>query len=204
MELDNALDQIAEIHRQIGLTRTFRGYRAATTLFTALVAVAAAAFQPWWVPQPARNPLRFVELWVFVAVACLTVVGVEMTVRFRRSDSSLSRQLTIQAVEQFFPFIAAGGLVTLALSYSSSQCLSLLPGFWSIFFGLGIISSRSLLPSPIVFVGAFYLLAGIACLTPLGQLAAFSPWAIGIPFGVGQTAASFILYWFLERRHESQ
>jgi hypothetical protein len=204
VELDNALDQIAQIHRQIGLTRTFRGYRAATTLFTALVAVSAAVFQNWWLPDPARQPLRFVELWVAVAVACLAVVAAEMTVRFRRSDSSLNRQLTIQATEQFLPFLAVGALVTLAVSYSSPTSLWLLPGLWSIFFGLGIIASRSLLPRLIIFVGAFYLLAGLVCLTPYGNSLAFSPWTLGIPFGIGQTAAALILYLFLERRHESQ
>jgi hypothetical protein len=204
VELDNALDQIAQIHRQIVLARTFRGYRALTTFFTAVLAVAAALLQPWWVADPVHDPLRFVELWVFVAVICLCVVAVEMTIRFRRCDSPLNRELTTQAIEQFFPFIAIGGLVTLALSNSSAQSCWLLPGFWSIFFGLGIIASRSLLPRPIGLVGAFYLLVGVACLTPVGHQFAFSPWVVAAPFGIGQSAAAFILYWSLERRHEPQ
>jgi hypothetical protein len=204
MELDNALDQIAQIHRQIGLARTFRGYRALTTFFTAIVAMAAALFQPWWIPQPARDPLRFVELWIAVAIICLIVVAVEMTIRFHRSESSLNRRLTTQAIEQLLPFIAVGGLVTLALSYSSRESLWLLPGFWSIFFGLGVIYSRSLLPRPIGLVGAFYLLAGVVCLTPFAHQFAFSPWTVAAPFGIGQSAAAFILYWSLERTHESQ
>lgn len=56
MELDSALDQIAQIHRQIGLARTFRGYRALTTFFTAIVAIAAALFQPWWIPPTRAIP----------------------------------------------------------------------------------------------------------------------------------------------------
>ena len=201
MELDNALDQIAEIHRLMARTHTFRGYRAATTLFTATVAIAAAAFQNWWLPNPALNPLRFVDLWVAVAISCLVVVSVEIFERYRRTDSPLQRQLTIQAIEQFLPVILVGGLVTLVLTQSSRQSLWLLPGLWSIFFGLGILASRHLLPRPIVFVGFFYLLSGLTCLATAHNAAAFSPWSVALPFGIGQTAAATILHCALERNH---
>lgn len=203
MELDNALNQIAEIHRQMSLARTFRGYRAATTLFTAAVAVLAACFQSWWIPDAPRDPSRFADLWVSVAIVCLVVVGSEMALRFRRTDSPMQRRLTLQAIEQFLPVIVIGGLVTLVLSESARQSMWMLPGLWSIFFGLGILSSRQLLPRPLVFVGAFYLLCGLVGFTAERSATAFSPWWIGLPFGIGQTAAAFILHWSLERNHES-
>ena len=204
MELDNALDQIAEIHRLMARTHTFRGYRSATTFFTAVVAVGAAAFQSWWIPDPARQPLHFIDLWVAVAIGCLVVVAAEMTERYRRTDSPLQRQLTIQAVEQFLPVIIVGGLVTLVLTESARQVLWLLPGLWSIFFGLGILASRHLLPRPIVFVGMFYLLCGLTCLATVHNSEALSPWFVGLPFGIGQTAAAIILHCSLERHHESE
>jgi hypothetical protein len=202
MELDNALDQIAQIHRLMARTHTFRGYRAATTMFTACVAVAAAAFQTWWLPNPGREPMAFVDLWVAVAITCLVVVGIEIFERYRRTSSPLQRQLTMQAVEQFLPVIIVGGLVTLVLSEEARQALWLLPGLWAIFFGLGILASRHLLPRAVVFVGAFYLLSGLTCLSAGHGAAAFWPWFVGIPFGVGQTAAAGILHWSLEREHE--
>ena len=35
-------------------------------------------------------------------------------------------------------------------------------------------------------------------------LSAFSPWAMGLTFGVGQLLAAAVLYWNLERRHGGQ
>jgi hypothetical protein len=29
-----------------------------------------------------------------------------------------------------------------------------------------------------------------------------SPWAMGVPFGVGQLLAAAVLYWTLERNHD--
>lgn len=198
MKLENALDQIARIQQQMALTNTFRGYRAATTLCTALIAVAAALFQSWWLPT--HDPQQFVDLWVCVAVACLVIVAAEMVLSFGRTDSSLQRQLTIQAIEQFLPSIIIGGMVTFLICAYASQSIGLLPGLWSIFFGLGIFASRQLLPKPIIFIGAFYLLCGLICIGGLSPSARFSPWSVGIPFGIGQTAAAIILHISLERR----
>jgi hypothetical protein len=97
-----------------------------------------------------------------------------------------------------------GGVLTFLICGFARECMWLLPGFWSIFFGLGIFASRQLLPKPIVFVGAFYLLWGLICIGRFPTRALFSPWSVGIPFGIGQSAAAFILHWSLERHHESQ
>ena len=45
MKLDDALSQIAEIRQQIARSQTFRGYRSATTAFSAVMAMSAAAVQ---------------------------------------------------------------------------------------------------------------------------------------------------------------
>jgi hypothetical protein len=201
MELDNALAQIADIHRQMARTRLFRGYRAATTLLSAMMAILAATWQAWWIATPAAHPYAFANLWSAVAVVCLFIVGIEMAWRYRRSASSLQRELTLLAIEQFLPCVVVGGLVTLVLCDFAHAALWMLPGLWSIFFGLGIMASRRLLPGALVFVGAFYLLCGLFNLANAHNGGAFSPWAMGIPFGVGQTAAAFILHWSLERHH---
>ena len=48
------------------------------------------------------------------------------------------------------------------------------------------------LPRPMVAVGAWYLLTGLICLS-LGDARALSPWAMGIPFGVGQLLVAAVL-----------
>ena len=44
------------------------------------------------------------------------------------------------------------------------------------------------------------MLAGAANLALAQGPSAFSPWSMGIAFGVGQTLVAAILYWKLERR----
>jgi hypothetical protein len=45
MTLDDALDQIADIRSQMASTRVFRGFRSATTLFSAMVAIVIGRVQ---------------------------------------------------------------------------------------------------------------------------------------------------------------
>jgi hypothetical protein len=87
------------------------------------------------------------------------------------------------------------------LLYHAPECLWMLPGLWSILFSLGIFASWRLLPKPTFWVAVHYLIAGIGCLMLAKGEHAFSPWAMALPFGVGQLLAAGILYWTLERPH---
>jgi hypothetical protein len=117
--------------------------------------------------------------------------------------SSWSRESRRLAIEQFAPSVVAGGLVTIVLARTAQECLWMLPGLWSILFGLGIFASRRLLPKATTFVAAFYLAAGLACLEWARGPLALSPWAMGLPFGIGQFLAAAVLYGTLER-HDGQ
>jgi hypothetical protein len=77
----------------------------------------------------------------------------------------------------------------------------MLPGLWSILFGLGIFASYRLLPRATFWVGVHYLVAGSFCLAWAQGEYAFSPLAMAIPFGIGQLLAAAIIYWTLERTH---
>jgi hypothetical protein len=92
-------------------------------------------------------------------------------------------------------------LLTLALYFHARDTLWMLPGLWSMLFGLGIFASWRLLPKVTFWVGVYYLLAGVICLTLARGDHAFSPWAMALPFGVGQLLSAGILYWTLERSH---
>ncbi|MGA2582026.1 MAG: hypothetical protein ABSG31_02020 [Tepidisphaeraceae bacterium] len=202
MELQNALSQIARIKSQMARTRTFRGYRAGTTLATGLAALGAAIWQMRFIPRPALDPIGFVDLWVAVAVGSIVLVGTEIIQRYRHTESSLERELTIHAAEQFLPCIIVGGLVTMALCDFAPSAIRLLPGLWPIFFGLGLMASRRLLPGMISLVAAFYLLCGL-CWLALGRLD-YSAWSMGLTFGIGQILSACVLHYSLERHHESQ
>jgi hypothetical protein len=99
------------------------------------------------------------------------------------------------ATEQFLPPIVAGLLLTVVLVHYAPQSLWMLPGLWQVIFSLGVFSSCQFLPRPMFAVGVWYLAAGLTCLALGGGEWAFSPWVMGVPFGVGQLlVAAFLRY----------
>src|SRR4051812_6671369 len=138
MQLRDALDQISVIREQLARTQTFRGYRWASTTFTALVAVAAAGAQRWWVPEPRMALARYLAVWLIAAVVSLVAVGVEMTWRMLRNPEPLQRELSLAAIEQFIPCMVTGALVTYVIMQFATDFAWALPGLWMIFFGLGV------------------------------------------------------------------
>ena len=199
MELRDALTQIAEIRQQVARTELFRGYRALPVAFSGLTAFAAATLQAWLIPEPAQNISAYLALWIGAAVLSMIATGSEMVWRLRRLNSALEREKTGVAVTQFLPCIGAGGLLLIVLLRFAPESLWMLPGLWAMLFGLGIFASWRFLPHAVVGVGVFYLIAGACSLAWAQGEAAFSPWAMGLPFGVGQLLAAAVLYWTLER-----
>jgi hypothetical protein len=76
----------------------------------------------------------------------------------------------------------------------------MLPGLWQVLYSLGIFASCRLLPRATFGVALFYLAAGLTSLTLARGDAAFSPWAMGLSFGIGQFLAAGVLYRTLECR----
>jgi len=198
MELRDALTQISEIRLQLARTEVFRGYRAMPVAFSGLLAFAAAGFQAVWIHEPLQEITAYLTLWVGAAIISAVAAGVEMAVRARNSSSSWTREITWLAVEQFVPCLIAGGLLTLVLLRSAPEELWMLPGLWQILFSLGVFASCRLLPRATSLVAVFYLAAGLGTLAVSRGEAALSPWAMGLPFGLGQLLAATVLYRTLE------
>lgn len=204
MELRDALDQIDHIRQQMARSEMFHGYRAFPVAFSGLLALGVALLQPVWLPYPAENVAAYFACWIGVALLSLLATGWEVAASLRRSHSALERQKTFLAVSQFVPCLIAGLLLLVVLAKTSPESLWLLPGLWSMFFGLGIFASWRFLPQATIWVAVFYLSAGAFCVAWSSGENAFSPWAMGLPFGIGQLLTAAVLYWNLERRHEPQ
>lgn len=202
MDLRDALTQIAEIRQQVARTETFRGYRALPVALSGALAWVAAGLQVVLIVDPARQIDSYLTLWLGAALASLMVTGAVMLWHARHASSPLARSMTALAVGQFLPAMVAGGLVTLVLSRYAEESLWMLPGLWAILFSLGVFASHRLLPPAIFWIGTWYLATGLASLVWAQGAYALSPWAMAIPFGVGQLLAAAILYWHLERNHD--
>ncbi|HJT69862.1 MAG TPA: hypothetical protein VJ731_06665, partial [Terriglobales bacterium] len=117
---------------------------------------------------------------------------VQMHARTRRIHSGLADEMIRMAVEQFLPSMIAGGLLTFVLVRSAPGNSWMLPGLWQVIFSIGVFSSCRFLPRQMLAAGAWYLFTGLFCLA-LGDSRALSPWAMGIPYAVGQFIVAGVL-----------
>jgi hypothetical protein len=191
-DLNKALGDISSIRKQMARTTEFRGYGPATLATTGGVAVLAAGVQKLWLPDPPNHISAYLTLWIATAVLSIALTGVQMYARTRRIHSALSDEMLRMAVEQFLPAAGAGLLLTIVLFQYVPSVSWMLPGIWQVIFSLGIFSSCRFLPRPMIAAGVWYLLTGLACVA-IGGERALSPWAMGLPFGMGQMLVAVIL-----------
>jgi hypothetical protein len=97
------------------------------------------------------------------------------------------------ALEQFLPAIVAGLLLTVVLFQFTRDSLWMLPGLWQLIFSMGVFASCRFLPRQLFAVGVWYLATGLACLAFGSGERSFSPWLMGIPFGIGQLLVALVL-----------
>ena len=196
MQLEKALSQISEIHAQVLKTEVFRGYRAATMLVTAVVAITAAWFHAAVIVP--STPVEFAVFWVGVALFCALICAVDIYRGTMRVSNRVQRMKTVLVVAQSLPALLVGAIITGVLLQRPGH-EALLPGLWSVTFALGIWSARPYMPKAIGIVSLFYLLAGTWLLVQ-SDGAVPSPWGMGITFAVGQSATAVVLYLNIERQ----
>jgi hypothetical protein len=201
-ELDRALGEISSIRRQMARATEFRGYGAATLAMTGLLATTAAVGQAVWLPDPANHVAVYLAIWMTTAVLSCALIAVQTVNRAQRVHSGMADEMVRMAVEQFLPAAIAGALLTVAMMRSGPGGLWVLPGLWQVIFSLGVFSSCRFLPRPMLAAGVWYLATGLACVA-LGDVRAFSPWAMGIAFGGGQLLVAGILYFNQESQQEA-
>jgi hypothetical protein len=192
-DLYKALAEINLIRGQMARAAEFRGYGPATIAATGGIALLAAAAQSHWLQTPGRDVGGYLEIWIAAAAVSVFIIGVETITRTRRVHSGLAKEMIYAALGQFLPPVASGLLLTVVLARYAPQNLWMLPGLWQVIFSLGGFSSCQFLPRPMFAVGVWYLAAGLICVALGGGDWAFSPWAMGVTFGVGQLLVAAVL-----------
>jgi hypothetical protein len=194
-DLDRALADISEIRSQLarGRGEQFRGYGAATLAATGVFAAVGALAQARWLADAAQKPQTYVALWSATAAISVAVIAVETVARTRRAHAGMAQEMLLNAVEQFLPAGIAGMLLTAVLLRFAPETAWMLPGLWQVVFALGVFASCRFLPRPMLLVGGWYLATALASLVLARGAAAFSPWAMGAPFAIGQLMVGAIL-----------
>lgn len=192
-DLQRALADISAIRNQMARGTEFRGFGPATLAASGALALIAAVIQSRWIAEPLHDIASYLALWIGTAALTILIVAAEAVRRSRRIHDGLADDMLRAAAEQFLPAALAGLLLTLALVRSAEAPLWLLPGLWQILFSLGVFASCPSLPRPMLAVAVWYLVSAIACLVFAVGEDALSPWAMGIPFFVGQILAAIVL-----------
>jgi hypothetical protein len=193
-DLRKALADIDAIKGQVARATQFRGYGPATVALTGALAFLAAVLQGLWLDNPRGQLAAYLTIWVGTAVLSAVLIGAETVTRSRRLHFALADEMIYAALEHLIPPTVAGALLTFVLVRFAPETLWMLPGLWQILYSLGVFASCRLLPKALFAAGAWYLASGLVCLATGANGAAWSPWAMGIPFGVGQLIVAGILY----------
>lgn len=192
-ELRQALAEINAIRTQVARDTQFRGYGPRSIAASGVLALIVAALQAHVMGVSEHDATAFLAVWVTTAAVSVVLSAWETVSRARRVHCGFAREMIHAAVEQFLPSMVAAMMLTVVLVSVAPQQVWMLPGLWQLAFSLGIFASCRFLPRPMFAVGLWYLTAGLVCLVMQSSTAALSPWAMGIPFGIGQLLVAAVL-----------
>jgi hypothetical protein len=198
-DLRQALSEIRHIRHQVARGTLFRGYGPRSIAFSGVLALAVAAAQSAWYAGAQSDLTASLIIWISTAILCLALSAIDTFRRSRRVHVEFAPEMLHAAVEQFVPALAVGGLLTAVFVRMMPNEGWLLPGLWEIVFSLGIFASCRFLPRPMFAVGVWYLAAGLGSLILCSGQKGFLPWAMGVPFGVGQLLVATVLQVCVEK-----
>ncbi len=198
MRLEQALADLQCIHAHLDRAQQATCYRSASIGGSGLAALLAGAAQAWWLPVATNEPIDFFVYWSVVATGCVLLIGGEIGVRYLFHSTARLRQQTRESLAEFFPFVALGALLGLALAQNAPEHICMLPSVWATLFGLGVLTSRHRLPQGAVWIAGYYGLASLACIQWGTGSNALNPWTVGLTFGLGQLMTAGILYFSSE------
>ena len=196
--IDQALEDLAEIRSSLNRAETYRGYRSASIFATGVVAWMGCFLQSRWVNAESPELGNFLSLWIRIALFCAVLSFGEVVVRYWRSGP-MFRHMTRSAVGPMIPVLLSGLALTVVIAWYAPEVGWMLPGLWSIVFGLGVAACARFLPKPVSLVAMHFILTGLIGIVLSARGWAYSPWLMGVSFGGGQMLTAAILYWALER-----
>lgn len=187
--VEDALARLADIHAQVARGAHFRGYRAAPVAAMGIVALIAAAAEGTLarlaLGAASTTPQQHAAYWLGVAAICASFAVADLVRRY----GLLPRHATALALGQLTPALGVG----IVLAVTLWPRAELLPGLWTMVFGLGVLASAPYLPRAVLGVALYYVAAGAALTLATREGLGASPWTMGITFGVGQLASAAAL-----------
>lgn len=191
-EIETALSQLAFIQGRLAASTRFRGLAPQAVGATGVLALVVAAAQAAW-PSLGQGQ-GFVVTWAATAVAATALIGVEALERARRLHAGMADLMLAGTLRLLLPFGAAGAVITLVVARSAPEAIWVLPGLWQMLVALIGFCAIGNLPRAIVWPAGWYFLCATATLLICARAGAPSPWAMGVPFGIGQGLVALVLH----------
>jgi len=191
-DLDRALADIVEIKSRLARSSEFLGLGPAALAASGALAFFVAMAQS--VLPGAADPTPYFAGWVVTAIAACGLIGAEMLRRGSHHHAGLADQMIREAVLHFVPAgVTGAALLAFFVQYAPAD-LWLVPGLWLILVSLGIFAAARSLPPGMIYAGAWYLLSGFTVLLLAANTHALNPWAMGIPFALGQCGIALLVH----------
>jgi hypothetical protein len=193
MEVERALADLAEVRDRLASVQEFRGYSGTAAAASGAVAVVAGAIQFAVAPAP-QTPEeigRYLTIWLSCLACALLINYGALLAWYLRSAGRRERQQTRTAGVAIIPAIALGAVLSLAMI--AHRMFWILPGIWYSSYGIGLFSSRAMLPRGVIVVAAAFLVAGAALILTLDMDLPLHYWVMPIGFGLGQAIIGHLL-----------
>ncbi len=192
--IHQALSEVRELRRRILDKQRFKGYSGrARAISGCLALIGAAVIGLDFVP---RSDLSILAVWTAVCIAAVGLNYGAVLYWFLYNDEASRDPRRLKPLGDVAPAFLLGAALTAVLVWRGD--FSYLYGTWMGLFGLANFASRHSLPPAIVWVGWFYLMAGIICLAA-PALDFHNPWMMGLVFFAGEWFGGFLLH-FDERK----
>jgi hypothetical protein len=192
VDVTRAIADLDEVRSRLASVQRFRGLSGPAALVSGLGALACGVIQFAIAPAPhaPAEIARYVAIWVVCLTFALALNYGAVAVWLVRNWSSRARTELRTAAIAIVPSIVAGGAFTLALLARGE--IGLLPGTWSLCYGLGLLATRSMLPRGVLPIAIGFATVGSALLFAAGTNA-LAWWVMPLTFGLGQTAIGVLL-----------
>jgi hypothetical protein len=193
MEVERALADLAEVRDRLASVQEFRGYSGVAAACSGGMAVLAGLVQWALAPAP-QSPAeiqRYLTIWFFCLVAALLINYGALVFWYLFRAGHRERRQTRTVGIAILPAIALGAVLSIAMF--KNNLVWMLPGIWYASYGIGLFSSRAMLPRRVIALAVLFGLAGAALILSPDPTVPLRWWVMPLGFGLGQIVIGYLL-----------